>query len=59
MAKKLIQILISFFVFGFCLLLATLADSENISDSFSLKAFDCLHFSYSMDRFYSMLHFEN
>ena len=37
MAKKLIQILISFFVFGFCLLLATLADSENISDSFSLK----------------------
>ena len=37
MAKKLVQILISFFVFGFCLLLATLADSENISNSFSIK----------------------
>ena len=37
MGKKIIQILISFFVFGFCLLLATLADSENVSDSFSLK----------------------
>ena len=37
MVKKIIQILISLFVFGLCLFLATLADTNIVSDNFSLK----------------------
>ena len=37
MVKKIIQILISLFVFGLCLCLATLADANIVSDNFSLK----------------------
>ena len=37
MVKKIIQILISLFVFGLCLFLATLADTNIVSVNFSLK----------------------
>ena len=37
MVKKIIQILISLFVFGLCLFLAILADTNIVSDNFSLK----------------------
>ena len=37
MVKKIIQILISLFVFGLCLFFATLADTNIVSDNFSLK----------------------